>query len=282
MRTLWSGAISFGLVNVPIKATSATKDQDLHFNQLHDMDGQRIQYRKVCPTHGEVSNHDIVKGYEISPGKYVTLDEDEMDTTEGKPAHIIEIEDFVPLEQIDPIQFEATYYLAPGKNAGKAYSLLVAALDKSKRVGVARLVLRGKESLVALRVLDGVIALASLRFADEVVPASAILEEMKGDLNAAEPKQLAMAKSIIDGLSRDFEAARYKNHHRDRLMEIIEAKAAGKKIIVQPLAASEAPTDLEAALEKSIAQVRRKEPAAAAKARKSNAPAAPGRAKRSR
>jgi DNA end-binding protein Ku len=268
-RAIWSGSISFGLVNIPIKLVGATSDKDIHFNQLHEQDGARIRYKKVCAKDGdEVPNEDIVKGYEIRSGHYVTFTDEELDAADPKGARTLDIEDFVELDQIDPAYFDKPYYMVPDKNAHKAYALLLAALAKSQKVGVARMVMHSKEYLVAIRAMKGVLMMETMHFAEEVVPPESIADEVKVDDVAVDKRQLELAQQIIDSLSRDFEPEKYENHHRKRLLELIEQKAEGKEIVVEPdVPVSVRTADLLGALEKSLAHaktksVARKEPKA--------------------
>lgn len=259
-RAIWSGSISFGLVNIPIKLVGATSDKDIHFNQLHEQDGARIRYKKVCAKDGdEVPNEDIVKGYEIRSGHYVTFTDEELDSADPKAARTLDIEDFVELDQIDPIFFDKPYYMVPDKNANKAYALLLAALEKSQKVGIARMVMHSKEYLVAIRALKGVLMMETMHFAEEVVPPESIAEEVDlGDV-AVDKRQLELAQQIIDSLSRDFEPEKYENHHRKRLLELIESKAEGKEVVVEPDAPVSVRTaDLLGALEKSLAHAKTK------------------------
>lgn len=257
-RAIWSGSISFGLVNIPIKLTGAVTDKDIHFNQLHEQDGARIRYRKFCAKDDmEVPNEDIVKGYEIAQGQYVTFSDDELEAADPKAARTVEIQDFVELAQIDPTFFDNPYYLVPDKNAHKAYALLLAALEKSDKVGIARMVMREKEYLVAIRALQGVLMLQTMRFHEEVVPPSSLVDEVKAEDNPVDKRQLQLAEGIIDSLTADFDPEKYENTHRKKLMEIIERKAAGKKIVVEPhVPASLRTSDLLGALEKSLAMAK--------------------------
>jgi len=254
-RAIWSGSISFGLVNIPIKLVGAVSDKDIHFNQLHEQDGARIKYKKVCAKDGhEVPNEDIVKGYEIRSGHYVTFTDEELDAADPKGSRTVDIEDFVELEQIDPQFFDKPYYMVPDKNAHKAYALLLQALRKSSKVGVARMVMHAKEYLVAVRALDGVLMLETMHFADEVVAPSSIAEDVKVDDVAVDKRQLELAEQIIASLTKDFDPSKYENHHRKRVMELIEQKAEGKDVVVAPeVPVSLRTADLLGALEQSLA-----------------------------
>jgi DNA end-binding protein Ku len=257
-RAIWSGSISFGLVNIPIKLVGATTDKDIHFNQLHEQDGARIKYQKVCAKDGDVvPNEDIVKGYEIRAGHYVTFTDEELDAADPKAARTVDIEDFVELEQIDPQFFDKPYYLVPDKNAHKAYGLLLAALRKTNKVGVARMVMHAKEYLVAVRALDGVLMMETMHFAEEVVPPSAVADDVKAGDHAVDKKQLDLAEQIIASLTKDFDPAKYENHHRKRVLELIERKAEGKDVVVAPeVPISVKTSDLLGALEQSLAQAK--------------------------
>jgi DNA end-binding protein Ku len=255
-RALWSGSISFGLVNIPIKVVGAVSDKDIHFNQLHEQDGARIKYKKVCSKDGEeVPAEDIVKGYEIRSGQYVTFTDDELDAADPKASRTIEIQDFVDLPEIDPAFFDKPYYLVPDKAAGKAYALLLAALQDTNKVGVARVVMHGKEYLVALRALEaGVLMMETMHFAEEVTPPEKVAEDVKAEDVAVDKRQLELAKQIIDSLSNPFEPEKYENTHRKKVLELIEQKAEGKHIVTEPeVPVSLRTADLLGALEKSLA-----------------------------
>jgi DNA end-binding protein Ku len=255
-RALWSGSISFGLVNIPIKVVGAVSDKDIHFNQLHEQDGARIKYRKVCSKDGEeVPAEDIVRGYEIRSGQYVTFTDEELEAADPKASRTIEIQDFVDLPEIDPAFFDKPYYLVPDKAAGKAYMLLLAALKDTNKVGVARVVMHGKESLVALRALDaGILMMETMHFAEEVTPPESVADEVKAEGVAVDKRQLELAKQIIDSLSNPFEPAKYENTHRKKVLDLIEQKAEGKHIVTEPeVPVSVRTADLLGALEKSLA-----------------------------
>lgn len=257
-RAIWSGSISFGLVNIPIKLVGAITDKDIHFNQLHEQDGARIRYRKFCAKDDiEVPNEDIVKGYEIAQGQYVTFSDEELESADPKAARTVDIQDFVALDEIDPTYFDKPYYLIPDKNANKAYALLLQALEKSKKVGIARMVMREKEYLVALRSLGGVLMMETMHFAEEVVPPESLADEIKADEGAVDKRQLQLAQSIIDSLTTEFDPEKYENTHRQKLLDLIEAKAAGKQIVVEPTQPVSVKTaDLLGALEKSLAMAK--------------------------
>ena len=259
-RAIWTGSISFGLLNVPVKLYSAVSKKSVSFRELRESDGSRIRHKRVAEADGEeVPYEEIVKGYEITPEQYVVITKDELEELDPKKTRAIEIQDFVDLDEIDPIYFDHPYYLGPDKGAERAYALLVKAMEDSHKVAVARFVLRNRESLAALRPMDGVMTMATMRFADEVVSPKEI-EEVIGDGEAPKPekRELEMAKALIDSLSSDFEAGKYRDEYREELLALIERKAKGETV-VQPESEAPKPTkapDLMAALEESLAAVK--------------------------
>jgi DNA end-binding protein Ku len=267
-RAIWSGAISFGLVNIPVKLYSAVSRKTVRFNQLDGKDGTRIQQKRVNPKSGEeVPYERIVKGYELSPDRYVVIKPEELEAVEPRKTHMIEIEDFVELEQIDPIFYDHPYYLAPGKGATKAYALLLEAMQESGRVGIARVVIRSKEQLVALRAQDGVLHMETMLFGDEVVPPASLDEIPDAAELEASPREVKMARELIDSLASEFDPDKYRDEYRDQVLDLIERKAEGEEIAVQPQEEErpEVP-DLMAALEASIASAKRQSGGAKAKA----------------
>jgi DNA end-binding protein Ku len=256
---MWSGAISFGLVNVPVKLYSAVSRKTVRFHQLNGKTGHRIAQKRVDSVSGdEVNYEDIVKGYELTKERYVVITPDELETLDPEKSRTIDIEDFVDLADIDPVYYDHPYYLVPDKGATKAYGLLFNAMEESGKVAVARVVLRSKEHLVAIRPAPGnVLTMETMLFADEVVAPDELddLPEAK-DLKASE-RELTMAQQLIDSLSSDFEPGKYRDEYREKVLELIERKASGEEIAVQP----EAPEpkkvpDLMAALEASLAAVK--------------------------
>jgi DNA end-binding protein Ku len=256
---MWSGAISFGLVNVPVKLYSAVSRKTVRFHQLNAKTGHRIAQKRVDSVTGdEIAYEDIVKGYELTKERYVVITPDELEALDPERSRTIDIEDFVDLEDIDPVYYDHPYYLVPDKGATKAYGLLLNAMEESGKVAVARVVLRSKEQLVAIRPAPGnVLTMETMLFADEVVPPEELddLPEAK-DLKASQ-RELTMAQQLIDSLSSDFEPGKYRDEYREKVLELIERKAAGEEIAVQP----EAPEpkkvpDLMAALEASLAAVK--------------------------
>jgi DNA end-binding protein Ku len=256
---MWSGAISFGLVNVPVKLYSAVSRKTVRFHQLNTKTGHRIAQKRVDSVTGdEIPYEDIVKGYELTKERYVVITPDELEALDPEKSRTIDIEDFVDLEDIDPVYYDHPYYLVPDKGATKAYGLLLNAMEESGKVAIARVVLRSKEQLVAIRPAPGnVLTMETMLFADEVVPPEELddLPEAK-DLKASQ-RELTMAQQLIDSLSSDFEPGKYRDEYREKVLELIERKASGEEIAVQP----EAPEpkkvpDLMAALEASLAAVK--------------------------
>jgi DNA end-binding protein Ku len=234
---------------------SATKSQDVRFNQLEEGTNARIRYRKVSEATGdEVPNERIKKGYEIAPGQYVVVDDDEMRALAPKSSSMIEIEDFVDLRDIDPLYFEQPYYLAPEAAARKPYQLLVEAMEELGKVAIGRVVIRSKERLVAIRPLDGILCLETMRYADEVLARDGLLPE---ESERAEPsdRELVMARQLIEALSDTFDPFRYHDEYREQLRGLIERKAAGEEIVAEPVIEEPGKVvDLMAALEESLAR----------------------------
>ena len=255
-RAIWSGAISFGLVNIPVKLYSAVSRKTVRFHQIDAESGQRIRQQRVNPESGEeIPYEQIVKGYEISPDKYVMITPEELEALEPQKTRTIDIEEFVDLEQIDPIYYDHPYYLAPDKGAAKAYKLLLDAMAQADKVAIARVVIRSKENLVALRPHDGAITMETMLFPDEVIQPDALEELASADGNTKTTKrELDMAKQLIESLSGDFDASQYRDEYRERVLELIERKAAGETITIEaPEPERKEVPDLMAALEASIA-----------------------------
>jgi DNA end-binding protein Ku len=255
-RAIWSGAISFGLVNIPVKLYSAVSRKTVRFHQIDAESGQRIRQQRVNPGSGEeVPYEQIVKGYEISPDRYVTITPEELEALEPQKTRTIDIEQFVDLEQIDPIYYDHPYYLAPDKGAAKAYKLLLDAMAEADKVAIARVVIRSKENLVALRAYGGAITMETMLFPDEVIQPDSIeeLAAVDGDVKTTK-RELDMAKQLIESLSGDFEPSEYRDEYRERVLDMIERKAAGETITIEePVAEKKEVPDLMAALEASIA-----------------------------
>jgi len=256
-RAIWSGAISFGLVNVPVKLYSATSPKSVRFHQLSSKTGARIRQKRVDPTTDEeVPYEDIVKGYEITPDRYVLISTEELEALDPKATRTIDIEEFVDLAEIDPIYFDHSYYLAPAAGGAKAYRLLADAMRESQKVAIGRLVLRTKQQLCALRPTGGVLTLSTMLFGDEVLSPDRLDELDSVNEAEASERELTMAQQLIDSLSSDFEPDKYHDEYRERVLDLIERKAAGEEIAIQPQAEEPAAApDLMAALEASLAAV---------------------------
>jgi DNA end-binding protein Ku len=258
-RSIWGGAISFGLVNVPVKLYTAVRKKDVRFHQLHAPDGARISQKRVCSADGaEVAFEDIVKGYEIAKGQYVLVEPDELDSLDPETTHTIDIEDFVQLDQIDPLFFDASYYVLPDARGEKAYRLLLEAMRDAGKVGIAKVVMRSKQYLVAVRPVGEALVMSTMNFADEVVPQSE-LDGLPGPAENVTERELAMASQLIESLSTAFDPTRYEDTYREKVLALIERKAQGQELVAQPEAKVATPVvDLMAALEASLAAARTK------------------------
>jgi DNA end-binding protein Ku len=282
-RAIWSGAISFGLVNVPVKLYAATSPKSVRFHQLSAKTGARIKQKRVDASTGEeVAFEDIVKGYELTPDRYVTIGPDELDALDPKATRTIDIEEFVDLVEIDPIYYDHNYYLAPTAGGVKAYRLLLDAMGEAGKVGLGRVVLRSKQQLCALRPTGSVLTLTTMLFGDEVLTPDRLDElDAIGEAQASE-RELRMAQQLIASLSGSFEPEKFRDEYRERVLELIERKASGEEIAVTPEAPEPAAApDLMAALEASLAAVRsddpEPEPAAKTKAPRKRTPAGNGK-----
>ncbi|MEA2493078.1 MAG: end-binding protein Ku [Thermoleophilaceae bacterium] len=251
-RSIWTGAISFGLVNVPVKLYSAVSKKTVRFHQLHESDGVRIQQKRYCPADGEEVPFDqIVKGYEITPDQYVVVTPEELEAIEPRKTKTIDIEDFVDLEDIDPIFYDHPYYLLPGTGAAKPYKLLVTAMEDASKVAIARVVIRQKEQLVAIRPTGDLLTMETMNFADEVIPHDRFDEAPGADVDTNK-REVDMARQLIESLSAEFDPSKYHDTYRERVLELIEQKAEGKEIAVQPTEEPQEVPDLMAALEASV------------------------------
>ncbi|MET0686095.1 MAG: Ku protein [Solirubrobacteraceae bacterium] len=281
-RSMWSGAISFGLVNVPVKLYSAVSKKTVRFHQLNGKTGHRIaQKRTDSQTGDEVSFEDIVKGYELTKDRYVVITPDELETLDPVKSRSIDIEDFVNLADIDPVYYDHPYYLVPDKGSAKAYGLLLDAMRQSDKVAIAKVVIRSKEQLVAIRPAPGgVLMMETMIFADEVVSPESIDDlPDPDDLNVSD-RELKMAQQLIESLTSDFEPEKYRDEYREKVLELIERKASGQEIAVQPEAPEPAQVpDLMAALEASLAAVKSSD-GGAAPAKKGKAEAKPAAKKK--
>jgi DNA end-binding protein Ku len=252
-RSIWSGAISFGLVNVPVKLYNAVQRKNIQFNQLHGSDHGRIQQRRVCSIDGqEVAFEDIVKGYEFTPGQYVVVEPEELEAVAARKTRLIEVEQFIDLDEVDPLMFDSSYYVAPAVGAAKPFRLMVDAMRAAGKVGIGRFVLRQKEHLVALRVQGDALVLVTLVYADEVVPAAS-LEDAGDGLADVSERELAMARQLIEMLSAPFDPERFHDEYREALLALIERKVTGEEIaIAPPVSEPAAVPDLMAALQASV------------------------------
>jgi len=252
-RAVWSGSISFGLVNVPVRLYSAVAEHTLHFHLVHTKDDSRIGYEKICKKEGKpVPDDEIARAFEYAKGEYVFLDDEDFDAAKVEGFKTIDITDFVPYEQIDPIYFRHTYFVGPDEGAGKVYALLRDAMEDSGLAAVAKFVMRDRQNLGCLRVREGLITLEQMYFADEVHPADDLVPRK----TKVDGRELAMAKKLIDSFTGDFEPAKYEDTYRDALCEIIEAKRKGKDVH-RPAPEEPAPvTDLLEALRQSVESAR--------------------------
>jgi DNA end-binding protein Ku len=267
-RSIWTGAISFGLVTVPVKLYSAVNRKTVRFNQLNQKTGSRINQKRVDASTGEeVGYEDLVKGYEISPDRYVVIEPGELEAVEPKKTKTIEIEDFVDLDEIDPIFYDHPYYLAPGPGGAKPYRLLLEAMRETNKVAIAKVVIRQKESLVAIRPMgdgeDEVLGMATMLFADEVVDPARLDDLPSAEDIETSDRELDIAKQLVQSLAGDFEPDKYRDTYREAVLEMIEKKAAGEEIAIQPEAEEAAPVpDLMSALKASLDAVRERTGAA--------------------
>jgi DNA end-binding protein Ku len=255
-RSMWSGFLSFGLVSVPVGLYTATADQTVHFNQLHKGTSNRIRYKKVDEASGEeVDNSEIVNGYDIGGGEYVIVTREELKEVAPGRSETIEISDFVDLDRIDPIHFRSTYYLAPrGKGADRAYALLRQAMRETGKVGIATLILRDKEHLVAVRPGDDVLILETMYFADEIRTPSEELETLPKDVSFA-GRELEVAKKLVESLTVEWAPEQYHNTFRGRVEELIERKRDGDSVVFEAERPKKSNViDLMAALEASVAR----------------------------
>jgi DNA end-binding protein Ku len=252
MRAIWKGAVSFGLVNVPVRLFSATENHDVQFRQVHEKDGGRIRYKRVCAIDGEeVPYSDIAKGYEAADGQMVVLTDDDMKSLPSRSTKEISIEKFVPSEQIDPLLFDKSYYLEPDKTGLKPYVLLRDALEKADRMALVTVSVRSRMTLAVLRVRDGVIVLQTLLWADEVRAPE--FESLSEETHATS-KELAMASSLVDSLSGDYEPDEFEDDYSEAVEALVASKIEGGDITTTPDAKAEETevVDLLAALQRSV------------------------------
>jgi DNA end-binding protein Ku len=252
-RSIWNGTITFGLVAVPVKVYSATESRTVHFREVHAKDGSRIEHRRICPKDDkEVDYKDIVKGYEAAKGKWVELTDDEIAAAAGSQSRRIEIDHFVPFDEIDPDFYERTYHLGAGDKGKDAYALLHAALEESGRAGVGHWVFHNRERTVVLRTLEDVLAMHTMRFADDLVdPADFELGRVQ---RKPTEREIKAAAALVDGLHTKFDPADYEDSYREAVLEVVTRKAEGKNIEPPEDVETESADDLLAALEASLAK----------------------------
>jgi DNA end-binding protein Ku len=252
-RAMWSGAISFGLVNIPIKLFSAVSRKSVQFNQIDTRTGSRIKLRKVSAADGEeVPSEQITKGYQLSSGDYVLVGDDELASLDPVASRSIDIEQFVDLDEIDPLYYDSAYYVAPDKAARKPYALLTRAMEEQNKVAIARFVMRSKQYLAALRPKDGVLVMSTMIYADELNDATDLVD---GDLDDAEvsDRELKMATQLVESLTEPFEPEQFEDTYRHQVLDLIERKASGEEIVPAPApVAEDKVVDLMAALEASV------------------------------
>jgi DNA end-binding protein Ku len=251
-RSIWNGTIMVGLTSVPVKVHSATEDHTVHFHQVHAKDGAQIKQKRICSKEDkEVPYNQIAHGYELRGGKYVLLSQEEIDAAAGERAHVIELEEFVRVAEIDPVFYERTYYLGAGEDGADAYRLLHDGLARAERVGIGRWVFHNREYLVAVRALEEVLVLHTMRFAQELVDV--------GDLDMARPsrkpskREVEMAGKLVESLLARFDPGEYEDSYRQRVLELLEAKARGETPELGQPQETEQQGDLAAALQASLA-----------------------------
>ncbi len=256
MHTVWKGAISFGLVHIPIKMHSATDDKDVHFRQLHKDCGMPISYKKKCAhCDKEVNPEEIVKGFEYEKDKYVVIKDEEIEAIKPESARTIKILDFVDLSDIDPIYFEKTYYLSPDMTGSGAYQLLLEAIAQTRKIGIAKIAIRSKSSLAAVRVVENCLILETMHFPDEIRALDQVPNLTAPGLAKIDEKELQMAKMLVEQLSSEFQPDKYTDDYRAALLELIEDKIAGQStdvIAASPTVGPSKVVDLMAALQASL------------------------------
>jgi DNA end-binding protein Ku len=268
-RSMWKGAISFGLVTIPVSVFPATEEKSLKFNQLHDEDMGRIRYKRVCSVDGEEVDYEhIVKGYETEKDRYVVITDEDLDAVPVESSRAIDIRQFVELDEIDPILFKKSYYLVPEETGAKAYALLRKALSEENKVGIAKVSFRDKEHLAALRFKEDVFVLETMYWPDEIRAAEFHTLDAEEKVRANE---VDMAKTLIQNLTEPWKPEAYKDEYREALMDIVERKAAGQPIEVPAAAAPARVVDLMDALKASVEAAKQKTPSSSGGARRSGA-----------
>jgi DNA end-binding protein Ku len=276
-RAIWTGTISFGLVTVPVKLYSAIDRKTVRFHQLSGKTGMRVAQKRIDPKNDEeVPYENIVKGFELAPDRYVVVKPEELDALQPEKTRTIEIEDFVELSQIDPIFYDHPYYLAPGPGGAKPYRLLLEAMRETGKVAIARVVIRNKEQLVAIRPMGDVLVMSTMLFADEVLPAERLEELSDGAAAKTNKREVDIAKQLVGSLAGDFTPDKYRDTYREQVLELIERKAHGEKIELQPPPEEvRAPApDLMSALKASLDAVRAQDAEADGKGARAAKPAA--------
>ena len=257
---MWMGTLSFGLVSVPVKLYSAVTSRSVRFNQLHGADHARIQQKRVCSADGrEVAFEEIVKGYELAPERYVVIEDSELEALAPEATQTIEIEDFVEIDEIEKIYLDQPYYVVPNRGGGRSYKLLLQAMRETGKIAIARVVLRSRERLVAVHPREDVLMMTTLHYADEINPTGEL-----GELNGEEmqapvgERELEVARRLVQSLAEPFDIGRYKDTYREAVLDLIDRKAGGEEIVVEPRHAVEAlrSPDLMGALQASLEQAR--------------------------
>lgn len=282
---MWMGTLSFGLVSMPVKLYPAITGRSVRFHQLHAADHARIQQRRICSADGEeVPYEEVVKGYEVAPERYVVIEEEELQALAPEATRTIEIEDFVEIEEIDRVYFDQPYYVVPDRGGARPYKLLLVAMEETGRIAIARVVLRARERLVAVHPREEVLMMTTLHYGDELNPASELSELGEEREASVSERELDVARRLVQSLAEPFDVARYRDAYRDALLDLIDRKAAGEQVVVEPrpaLAELQAP-DLMGALQASLQRARERAGAGArtrgdrgAEAPKRRAPAKP-------
>jgi len=250
-RSIWNGTISFALISVPVKVYSATEDRSVHFHQVHGKDGARIKQKRICSKEGkEVPFKQVAKGYEVRQGEYVVLSKDEIAAAAGERSHLIELEEFVCAPEIDPVFYDRTYYLGAGSDGADAYRLLHDALGKAERAGIGRWVFHNREYLVAVGPLDGVLALHTMRFADELVAGDDL--ELPAPSRKPTSREVQMASQLVETLHERFDPDAFSDSYRQRVLDLISAKARGETPETPQVVEEDGGGDLLAALQASV------------------------------
>ena len=276
-RAIWSGTISFGLVNVPVRMYSAIDEQDLHFHLIHEPDGGRIGYQKFCKKEEKlVPDDEIVKAFEVKKDKFVVLADEDFEAVKTEGVKTIEISDFVPYEEIDPIYFDRTYFLGPQDGSEKVYALLREAMERTGLAAIGKYVMRDRQYLGCLRVREGVISLEKMFFHDEIRPA----DDLAPGKRKVPKAELQMATALIEQFTGKFEPEKYEDTYRDALLAVIKAKQKGKTVTAEPVEEDVEPTDLLAALKASVEAAKKSKGSVRAKRPPARKPKARAKSKR--